>query len=190
MTDELRMRAEHLARARWTGEASAYVAKHGLDMEAVNAHCGTLVTMNCHFIGNGHFVLDDEGTPAIVIEVLGEDDETTIDLCGWPLDQPESFATMLGADALGMANVVNPASWSFGHVLEVYRTPVRWLQARCDGCVVLDHRYVPAWLGQALGPIQAEDLAHARQLHAWLNPRFDMRKILVPKVSERRTACR
>lgn len=59
--DQLRMRAEHLAPAEWTSVAADYVNNHGVDMTAVNAHCGTLVVMNCHSFGNGHFFLDDDG---------------------------------------------------------------------------------------------------------------------------------
>lgn len=182
------MRAEHLARAQWTRAAAQYVTKHGINLSAVNRFCGTLVVICCNFIGNGHFVFDDDGTPAVVIEIYGEDDETTIDLCAWPVEAPENFATMLGADGLGMARVINSATWAFGSVLHIYRTPLRWLQAGCDGAVVLDHRYVSAWLGQALGSIRAEDIDHARHLHALLNTRFDMRRILVPRLTESRRA--
>ncbi|MGE3875951.1 MAG: hypothetical protein AB7F74_23600 [Parvibaculaceae bacterium] len=188
MTIEQLMRETFYSRAHWTPEASAYVARHRIDMAAVNAFAGLLAVIPCDFAGNGTFDFAEfGGTPAVVIEVYAEDDETTVDLVAWPLDRPESFATMLGSDALGMARVFNPATWAFGHVLNVFRTPLAWLQAGCDGCAVLDHRNVAGWLGKALGPIQAEDIAHARQIDAWLNPKFDKRNILVPR-EERKAA--
>jgi hypothetical protein len=121
---------------------------------------------------------DEDGKSAAVIEVYGEDDETVVDLCSWPSDNPDSFATIFGAEALGLARASNAATWSFGGALNLYRTPLRWLQAGCQGCVVLDHRLVPTWLGTVPGPIQAEDYEHARQLHQWLNPAFDATRIL------------
>ena len=182
------MRAEFFSRAHWSVEASAYVAKNGVDMQAVNARGILLSIIDSNFFGNGHFDFADEGgTPAVVIEVLG-DDEATIDLVAWPVDHSETFATMLGSDVLGMARVLSPATWTAGYALNVFKTPLRWLQAGCDGCVVLDHRNVPAWLGKVSGPIQAEDVDHARQLDAWLNPRFDRRRILVPRNSATRAA--
>src|SRR5262245_1044976 len=121
----IRGQLELYARADWNAATAAYVAEHDIDLAAVNAHAGLIAITNCHFIGNGHFALADEGgTAATVIEVLGEDDETVIDFCAWPSDKPGTFATMFGADALGMTKVVNSATWSFG-VLNIYRTPLR-----------------------------------------------------------------
>jgi hypothetical protein len=183
MTDLLMARANFLVRADWTKETASYVAVNNIDLEAVNAYAGTIVVLNCQFFGNGHFDFnDDEGKPGVVIEVYAEDDETTIDFCAWPIDNPGGFATLLGAaEALGMARVTNPATWAFGGVLNVHRMPLTWLQAGCGGCCILRHRYVSAWLGGALGAIQAEDVDHARQLDRWLNPpRFDRCRILVP----------
>ena len=190
MIDDLLARAEFLHRAEWTPDTAAYVSANGIDLDALNRHAGVIALMRCHFFGNGSFILDEEeGKPAAVIEVYAEDDETTVDLCAWQVDKPDTFATMLGADALGMAQVTNVATWALGGVLNVHRTPLRWLQAGCQGCCVLDHRYVPVWLGGVPGAIQAEDVEHARQLDAWLNPpRFDRRRILIPRSGERQAA--
>lgn len=190
MIDDLLARAEFLSRAEWTPATAAYVTANGIDLDALNRHAGAIAIMGCHFFGNGSFCLDgDEGKPATVIEVYAEDDETTVDLCAWPVDNPDTFATLLGAEALGMARVSNIATWALGGVLSVHRTPLRWLQAGCRGCCILDHRYVSVWLGGVPGEIQAEDVDHARQIDAWLNPpRFDRKRILVPRDGERRAA--
>jgi hypothetical protein len=193
MIELLAMRAQHDARARWTRQADAYVKKHGIDMAAVNAFAGTLTIIDCVFFGNGYFRFADEAdkqsTSAVVIEVYGEDDASAVDLCGWSIDGPCAFATFLGADALGMARITNAATWSFGHVLQIHRTPLGWLKAGCSGCCILDHRHVSVWLREALGPIMAEDLDHARQLYSWLNPPpFLKSRILVPRKTERRAA--
>jgi hypothetical protein len=122
----------------------------------------------------------------VVIEVLGEDDETVIDLCAWPLNRPSTFGTVLGCDALGMARVVNPATWAFGEVLKIHKTPLDWIKAGCSGCCILNHRHAACWLREALGPIAVEDIEHARQLDAVLNLRqFPRPQILVPRAPER-----
>jgi hypothetical protein len=113
----LRTRQLLYDRADWTAATAAYVAVHGIDLAAINAYAGLITITNCQLYGNGLFDLADEGGDAsVVIEVLGEDDETVIDLCAWPLNTPNAFGTMLGCDALGMARVVNPATWAFGQV--------------------------------------------------------------------------
>lgn len=190
MADLFRARKQLDARARWTQAEAAYVAEHGISTEAVNAFAGLLTITNCQFDGRGHFdFADDGGIPSAVIEVYGEDDATVIDLCVWPITRPCAFATMLEVDALGLARVTNAATWALGDALHIYRTPLRWLQTGCKGLCILDHRYVSVWLREALGPIMAEDLDHARQLYSWLNPpAFPKGRILVPRKTERRAA--
>jgi hypothetical protein len=162
MMDILLARAKFFARARWTSQTASYVSDNKIDLEAVNAFAGVIAVLNCRFFGNGHFDFDDEhGKPSAVIEAYGPDDESTIDFCAWSVDKPACFATMLGAaDALGLARVTNPASWSFGSCLRIHRTPLAWLKGGCQGCCILHHRYVSTWLGGALGAIQTEDIEH------------------------------
>ena len=190
MFELLLARQQFYQRADWTKATADYVAEHDIDLAAVNAYAGLITVTDCTFPGNGHFTLADEGgKAAAVIEVLDEDDETIIDLAAWPVDRPDAFATMFDADALGMARVVNPATWAFGGVLNVWRTPLRWLQAGCQGCVILDHRNVASWLREALGPIEVEDVEHAKQVEAMLNlPPWPRKQILVPRSPERRAA--
>ncbi|WFT88030.1 hypothetical protein [Rhizobium leguminosarum] len=45
------------------------------------------------------------------------------------------------AFALGEAAIDNPATYSFGQVLNIYSDPLMWLRARRDGCVVLNWRF-------------------------------------------------
>src|SRR5262245_29377919 len=97
MMELLRARQQLYRRADWTKATAAYVAENGIDLEAANNHAGLLALCRCKFHGNGYFDFDDGGDMSAVIEVLAEDDETVIDFCCWPLDEPESFATILGA---------------------------------------------------------------------------------------------
>jgi hypothetical protein len=156
----------------WSPETAAYVEQNELDLEMINAHAGVLAIVGCRFLGNGRFELDADGEPAAIIEAFGNDAATTIDLCAWPINAPEAFATAIGAAAgLGIANVINPASWFGRRAMPVHRTPLGWLKSGCDGCVVLDHRLVSHWLRKALGPIGFEDNQHCREIEALLNPR-------------------
>jgi hypothetical protein len=175
--------------ARWSEEVDRYVRLNAIDLEALNAHAGILVVTPCTF-DNGRFQFHDDGKPAVVIEVLGADAETTIDLAAWPVDTPEAFATALGdADALGIANVDNPATWALGNVLRMHRMPLAWLKAGCGGCCILNNRYVHIWLGKALGPVAVEDIEHGRLLATMLDPRpFPRNQILVPQSALRRAA--
>jgi len=168
--------------ADWSKAAAGYAKEQKLDLRLVNAFAGVFAILPCVF-ENGFFAIDfDEGEPGAVIEALGDDGETTLDLVAWPTRKPDQFATVLNnADALGIGNVTNPASWAFDNQLHVHRTPLSWLKAGCSGCCILDHRYVAYWLGQALGPIVAESREHASALSMLLNPRFDERRILFPK---------
>ncbi len=166
--------------AHWTREADAYIKQHGLDFECIIWHAGIIAVVPCTFTDGGTFCFDPQGEPAVVIEALAED-KSTIDLVAWPLSQPEAFATAVGAaDAVGISNVTNPATWAFSRVLKVHRRPLDWLKDGCGGVCVLDHRHVACWLGKALGPILAEDIEHGQNLAEMLNQRFDDRRILVP----------
>jgi hypothetical protein len=190
MIELLRARKQLDARAAWTAETAAYVAENGIDMEAVNNHAGLLVLCRCKFHG-GYFDFDDgEGVTAAVIEVYDADDESVIDLCSWPVGKPCAFATFLGSDALGMARVTNPATWAMGGALKVFRTPLGWLQAGCQGLCILDCRHVSIWLRSAVGyRIEVEDEQHGLALAGWLNPRpFDERRIMAPRTQRRQAA--
>jgi hypothetical protein len=170
-----------LAGLGWGSEAKAYVQAHGLDLESIAAHAGVLAIVPCRFVGNGRFELDEEGEAGVVVEVLGDDAATTIDLCAWPVDRPDKSATTIGAaDALGIANVDNPASWACGRrAMPVWKTPLAWLRSGCAGVVILDHRLVSYWLARALGPIAVEDVEHGRQIRAMLSPPRLKHRIMV-----------
>jgi hypothetical protein len=132
--DLLLARRDFYSRAMWTREAADYVATNAIDLESLNCHAGLIAITNCEFCGNGAFYFadeaDEDGKSAAVIEVYGEDDETVVDLCSWPSDNPDSFATIYGAEALGLARASNAATWSFGGALNLYRTPLRGRSTR------------------------------------------------------------
>ena len=159
-----------------------FLGEHGLDHRTVLAHCGILTPARVVFLASDRFDFDPEdGVPAIVCEVLGQDGETVVDLAAWPQANPAHVATALGVGpAFGLWQIDNPASFIGGAALRVWRTPLRWLQAGCQGCCVLNRRWGGNLLAQAPGPILAEDLAHGRDLRRLMPRRFDLRRLLVP----------
>jgi hypothetical protein len=153
-----------------------------VDQETILARCGPVWTKALQFFDGGRFDFSDDGVASVVIEAIDADAETVIDIVAWPLDRPKQFATMFGrADILGLDQVTNPASYFYGGALRVYKTPESWLRADCTGCVPLNKAAAAPMLGDALGPIAAEDIDHGRELARMLHAFFDPGRILVPR---------
>jgi hypothetical protein len=98
-------------------------------------------------IRNGRFDFADDGTAEAVRAVVhiakGEDADTPVDLIAWTRAQPCRVFQCLGtAEALGVDQIGNPASWFLGKPLVVHRCPLDWLRAGCTGIVILDPRRV------------------------------------------------
>ena len=170
-------------------DTAAYVKAQGIDPRLVEAHAGTASLLSCSFDGAGYFDFDPDGEACLVFEILDEDAATTIDLCAFAVATPQRFGTAMGnAPALGLTNITNAASWAFGTVMPIHRTPLGWLRDGGRGVVILDHRHAPAALGRALGKLLAEDEAHALSLRGALcRPPVDPANIIF-KSSARRAA--
>jgi hypothetical protein len=183
--DLLLARAALYERADLTPQWLAYTRAERIDARMCYPHCGLLAATVCAFFSGRFDFADDnepDATAAAVIEVLGEDGATIVDLCGWPLAEPTHFATMFGnAFGLGMDRVGNTATYFVGQHLQFYRTPLRWLQAGCNGAVILDLAAAHLWLGGALGNVAGEDRDHAEAIRAAaIPPHLPAKKILAP----------
>jgi hypothetical protein len=176
-------RAELYERADETITASSdCIGQNGLDQTVVEACCGVLGVCPLRFFEGTRFGFDfaDDGEPGAVIEALDADDETSIDLIGWPVSRPDRFASVLGvAEGLGLARVRNPATYLCNQPLRVFRTPLQWLQAGGVGAVMIDLFSAPRWLPDAPF-IAGEDDEHARELARLLHPYYPPERILVP----------
>ncbi len=180
------MRTEALRVGGFTPEMRQYLKRHNLSLATCIAHAGWLNVALVKFWrgndGDEAFVFDPDGIPAVVIEAILFDprrDPVCADLVAWPLNHPEVFATAMGlndgADVLGPQNMI----WRRGAPLKVWRTPLRWLQSGCDGCVLL----TPGgrhWLRKAGGPFVAEDVEHGREIRDLLGRDAARHRILVP----------
>jgi hypothetical protein len=180
--DLLFVRQQFYSLANWAAQEDAFVRSHHLVMEELTAHIGLLAILCCRFDGAGHFSFADSGDACAVFEVIDGSDGAPIDICAFSLPNPAKFGTALGVvSVLGEPNILNPASWVFGQFLQVRRHPLGWLKGGCRGVVILDHRSAPMRLAQALGPLLAEDEAHARDLKALLcSAPVDPKRILFP----------
>ena len=69
----------------------------------------------------------------------------------------------------------------------IYRTPLEWLQAGGEGCVMLKPESPAAcqWLARAGGPFVAQDIEHGREIRAMLGPVAARHRILVPQAEAR-----
>lgn len=176
---ELLRRAEQLPSFEAT---SHFVSEHGLDWDEIEACAGLLAVMPVRFDGD-RFDFDDgeESEPAIVVEVLGEDGETVLDISAWPAASPARVRTLLGrAPMLGLAAAVNPSTYFLERPLCVFRSALDWLRAGGRGCVLLDPRAGARVLRDAPGRIAAEDTAHAVELRAAIESLFEIERIVCP----------
>jgi hypothetical protein len=164
-----------------------YIKAHALDVDAIGRFCGLLVLDTVQWFdrvrrddGRGnYFEFADPGEMAAIVLVLDGEGEV-IDAVAWATSDEQRFATLLGrAQALGLDQVSNAATYFAGQALQVHRSPLRWLKAGCRGCVVLDRRSAWQWLGDAPGPIEGEDVAHARTLLFLLKGRKTSHQIFV-----------
>ncbi len=181
-------RREFYLRGEWTPEAKLYQKQCGYDTLTALAHAGLVAVCMVSFFhsntGPSIFEFDPEGTPSVVIEVLGEDGETVIDLASWPMHQPDQFATATReADMLGIINMRKRGSMP----LRVHRTPHDWLASNCEGCVPVNEKWAGHWLNLAGGPFIADDQAHGLEIKAMLGRHASKHTILIPD-SERKLA--
>jgi hypothetical protein len=164
-----------------SAERYELIEREKLDRNLIEAHAGCVCVCPIKFFPDGTFEFHANGKLGGVIEVFDFDDETTIDLVAWSLDDPTKFATAQAyAPGLGLARVRNPATYFGRRPLFVFRTPMAWLKSGCQGVVILREASAYLWLSAALGNIAAEDLQHAQQLARLLEGFFDPARILVP----------
>ncbi len=137
--------------------------------------------MPLEFYDDGEIGFDELGEPAFAFVVTGENAETETDVVAFAVRNPEIFGTLLGQAALcGVAAITNPASFC-GGPCPLWRTPLRWLQADCQGAVVLDPGRVYPVLAAAPGKFVCESWDHADGLvKAGAVPKF---KIVIPRLA-------
>jgi hypothetical protein len=146
-----------------------YAERAGFDLDLAKRECSEVAILRATH-DRGFFWLDEEGEESAIIGVTDENGEP-LDMVAWPLADPELFSVAHGyAAVLGARNVINQASWAFGAMLRVWRSPLAWLKDECRGVVVLDYKSAGVILRHALGPMLCEDDVHCLDVDAAVNP--------------------
>jgi hypothetical protein len=130
----------------------------------------------------------EDSVRAVVHLAVGEDAETPIDLVAWTRERPNRILRCLGvAQAIGIDQLVNPASYFAGRPVRVHRSALAWLASGCDGVVPLDRaamRNRLDFLALELDGcrLAAESLEHGRALRTELAPLPARVRIVVPRM--------
>ena len=173
---------EHLyAVAGPSPELAGFLKRHNINQRNAEAYCGVLTVALAKFFSDNQaervFVFDPDGIPAVVIEGYEADAYSPMDLIAWPLFQPHLFAVAIReADMLGAWKMVRRN----GAPLYVYKTPLDWLKASCNGCVPINRSWAGHWLDRADGPFIVQDMQHGREIREMLGFASKRHKVLAP----------
>ncbi len=142
-----------------------YVRQYGIDWNAAEKSTGGIFVARIT-TDRGWFDFDQSGFDAIVSEVRAADGETVVDLVAWSIDDQTRWWTAIGAAVvLGESFACNPNAGLCGDPLRIFQTPLTWLQARCEGIVILDRTRAGRWLLDAARTLAAGDRQHAADIH-------------------------
>ncbi len=166
-------RAKHAARWLYRDRgndfdpvAFKWFRENGIDPAMVTNLTGPAVRLSLTIDDDGYIVADELGDQCLAFVVTGEDDETELDIVAFCIQDPERFGTFLNQAGLcGTSAVLNPASFYSGPC-PLWSTPLRWLQAGCQGGCVLDADLARPVLSKAPGKLLVESLDNARALVA------------------------
>jgi hypothetical protein len=119
-----------------------------------------------------YFWPDIEGREAFILPV--QEKGATVDLIAWSPKRPTDWRWRLGSATILNLDAVMVTSWDMPPV-KVHATPLDWLRAGRDGCVILDWSSPDiGWL-TSLPAIEAEPMINAkikRAILAMRLPRF------------------
>jgi hypothetical protein len=168
-----------------------YARKHGIDLGCVYGFAGLCAVLPVTDCGNGRFDFRDtaDDVEAFVCQALGLDGETCIDLIAWPTTNPRHIMTMFGRAVLvGEWAARSAFTYSFNRPLTLYRTPLEWLQADCNGAAIVDPAKAGRVMADLPGRIAARDAKHGRELSALIDAAFPKDRVLVPANAGRAAA--
>lgn len=149
------------------GDGCLYLNGHGIDVKTFRGKIGFWAITDITDCGGGRFDFAEDGEAAFVIEALGEDGETVVDLVAWPIGAPERVLTMFGrCGLLGLAEALCPTTFFIGCVLDMHRTPLDWLKAGCRGAVVVTAAVASREIVNVMVPIAARDHQHGQELQS------------------------
>ena len=118
----------------------------------------------------------------ISVELFRNDNEPfTADIICWPIapQQPTAVATLMPAGE--GADILHPAAFvgRRGRPMHLYKTPLDWLRAGCEGGALLNETGGGHWLRKARGPFLVPDIQFGRSVRTLLGPQAAAEKIFV-----------
>jgi hypothetical protein len=124
-------------------DLARWLKRQGIDFPHILNITGPIVEHDIIIFEKGLFEFARPGAintvRAIVHVAFDEDAEMPVDLVAWTREQPSRIFRRLGAaQAIGVDQLFNPASYFAGRPLRVHRTALAWLAVHCDGVVLLD----------------------------------------------------
>lgn len=143
-----------LIRAQADQRTDEILGRYGVD-GADTAPCCGLARIQ---ITGKFFEPHDAGEYAVIVPIM-EGDEM-VDLLAFNPRRPEKWWCRIGSERL-LGSTDNQL---LGKPLHVFRTPLNWLRAGCDGVVPLDFNRAFIDLRYAPNDIVAEDEEHGREL--------------------------
>jgi hypothetical protein len=142
-----------------------WLRAHSVELDFVTQLIGPIVRRCVHFFDDGTFKFDEFGENAFCFVVLDPDAATEIDIVAWSISYPERFGSYLDVIAVlclnGGLKASNP--WN-GGLFPLWRTPLQWLQEKCEGAVVFDPKRAAPMLRAAPGPFLVGDTDFAAEL--------------------------
>jgi hypothetical protein len=190
-THAIALALEFNARSEPQVEFASWLQSKGVDVPHVLNLVGPIVERDIVLFPGAMFDFAASGSAnsvrAVVHVAVGEDAKTPIDLVAWTREQPDKIFRCLGAaEAIGIDQLFNPASYFAGQPVRVHRSALAWLACDCRGVVPLDCAAIRSRLDHlpvALDDcrLAADSLTHGRALRAALTPLPARVRILVPR---------
>lgn len=130
--------------------------RHGVDDLDVRLHCGL-----ARIRTTGRFYEPAiDGDHAIIVPVM--DGDELVDLIAFDPRRPTEWFARLDSEPLLGASALSDQL--LGKPLHIFWSPLTWLQASCDGVVILDFNRAFADLVTAPNGLVGEDDAHTDEL--------------------------
>lgn len=164
-----------LIAARADHRTDEILDRYGVADPDVRRHCG-LAKIVRH---RPFYEPNPDGDHAIVVPVM--DDDELVDLLAFDPRRKSEWFVRLGSEPLLGASALSEQL--LGKPLHIFRSPLTWLQASCDGIVILDINWAFIDLTTAPHGIVGEDDAHTDELRRFMTetalcrlPRFLVRQ--------------
>ena len=191
MTAQLIFELEHAVASLNTN--TSMLGKLGIDLNSIYAMGEVLGLLHITPSTDGLYECTEDGKPALIVAALdvpwtGNYKPTVFDLAAFYPEEPDRWwlrrgeAVVLGQDYIDAAR--DPNRLTPAEPVPIFRNPLRWLQAGCQGAVLLKPQMAAVAL-RDVPAVVAEDEVHGRDLARLLRqPPPGTPRVLVRKQKE------